>query len=207
MFNLVYIITFGGFIGLSNFLPTFFYNSFGVTKIQAGQLTVLAAFMGSATRILGGYVADAWADHDAFGGVSGRDRRVHGADEPPAAARDDVALHRLFRRPWSRQRRAVSACPASLAVFHRRRRIDDRRDRGARRCDSAECDGPLKQYTGSFATGFVIYAVLAAIILAVLMVAQRDWVGKWVGKGGKALGSEPVAPDAEISEPGIVAAA
>src|SRR6201999_157671 len=34
IFSFIYIVTFGGFIGLSNFLPTFFYDTFGVTKIQ-----------------------------------------------------------------------------------------------------------------------------------------------------------------------------
>src|SRR6195952_4845119 len=38
MFNAIYIITFGGFVGLSAFLPTFFYEQFAVTKVQAGQL-------------------------------------------------------------------------------------------------------------------------------------------------------------------------
>ncbi len=57
-FSLIYIITFGGFIGLSNFLPTFFYEQFSVTKIEAGRLTMLAALMGSGIRIVGGYFAD-----------------------------------------------------------------------------------------------------------------------------------------------------
>ena len=57
-FNLIYIITFGGFIGLSNFLPTFFYEQFAVTKIEAGRLTMLAALMGSGIRVVGGYFAD-----------------------------------------------------------------------------------------------------------------------------------------------------
>ena len=64
VFNLIYIITFGGFIGLSSFLPTYFHDQFGVTKIEAGQLTMLAAFMGSGVRILGGYVSD------RFGGIT-----------------------------------------------------------------------------------------------------------------------------------------
>ncbi len=42
-FSLIYVITFGGFIGLSNFLPTFFYEQFAVTKVEAGRLTMLAA--------------------------------------------------------------------------------------------------------------------------------------------------------------------
>ena len=44
-FSLIYAVTFGGFIGLATFLPTYYYDQFGVSKVQAGQLTMLAAFM------------------------------------------------------------------------------------------------------------------------------------------------------------------
>ena len=33
-FNLIYIITFGGFLGLATFLPSFFYSQFHVTKFR-----------------------------------------------------------------------------------------------------------------------------------------------------------------------------
>ena len=52
------MVTFGGFIGLSSFLPNYFYDQFKVTKVEAGQLTMLATLMGSAVRIVGGYVSD-----------------------------------------------------------------------------------------------------------------------------------------------------
>ena len=32
-FSLIYVITFGGFIGLASFLPTYFHDQFGVTKV------------------------------------------------------------------------------------------------------------------------------------------------------------------------------
>ena len=44
-FSLTYAVTFGGFIGLATFLPTYYYDQFSVSKVQAGQLTMLAAFM------------------------------------------------------------------------------------------------------------------------------------------------------------------
>ena len=53
MFSFMYIVTFGGFIGLASFLPTYFYDQFKVTKIEAGQLTMLATLMGSAVRVVG----------------------------------------------------------------------------------------------------------------------------------------------------------
>ena len=59
-FSLIYVVTFGGFIGLASFLPTYFYDQFGVTKVEAGQLTMLAAFMGAAVRVVGGWISDRW---------------------------------------------------------------------------------------------------------------------------------------------------
>jgi NNP family nitrate/nitrite transporter-like MFS transporter len=47
--------------------------------------------------------------------------------------------------------------------------------------------GLSKTYTGSFAVGFVLYSILAALVLITLQFAQRKWVGRWVGKGGKPL--------------------
>ena len=59
-FSLIYAVTFGGFIGLITFLPTYYHDQFGVDKVQAGQLTMLAAFMGAAVRVFGGWISDRW---------------------------------------------------------------------------------------------------------------------------------------------------
>ena len=52
------MIRFGGFIGFASFLQTYFYDQFKVTKVEAGQLTVLATLMGSAVRVVGDCVSD-----------------------------------------------------------------------------------------------------------------------------------------------------
>src|SRR6202048_5027244 len=57
-FNLIYIIAYGGFLGLATFLPSFCYSQFHVTKVQAGSLTVLATLTGSVTRVFGGLFSD-----------------------------------------------------------------------------------------------------------------------------------------------------
>jgi NNP family nitrate/nitrite transporter-like MFS transporter len=59
-FSLIYAVSFGGFIGLATFLPSYYYDQFGVSKVQAGQLSMLAAFMGAALRIFGGWISDRW---------------------------------------------------------------------------------------------------------------------------------------------------
>ncbi|HEY6333907.1 MAG TPA: MFS transporter [Blastocatellia bacterium] len=57
-FCLFYCVTFGGYVGLSGFLPIFFRDQYGVTPETAGYLTGLAALVGSGVRPLGGYLAD-----------------------------------------------------------------------------------------------------------------------------------------------------
>jgi NNP family nitrate/nitrite transporter-like MFS transporter len=57
-FCLFYSVTFGGYVGLSSFLPLYFRDQYQVTPIMAGYLTALAAISGSVVRPLGGYLAD-----------------------------------------------------------------------------------------------------------------------------------------------------
>lgn len=57
-FCLFYSVTFGGFVGLGTFLPTFFNVQYHLNAIDAGSLTALATFVGSTLRPLGGYLSD-----------------------------------------------------------------------------------------------------------------------------------------------------
>jgi MFS transporter, NNP family, nitrate/nitrite transporter len=57
-FCVLYCVTFGGYVGLGSFLPLFLRDHYGLTPVNAGLLTALAAFVGSGIRPLGGYVAD-----------------------------------------------------------------------------------------------------------------------------------------------------
>jgi len=55
---LFYAITFGGYVGLSSFLPLFFRDAYGVTPIHAGYMTAGLACAGSFARPIGGIIAD-----------------------------------------------------------------------------------------------------------------------------------------------------
>lgn len=57
-FCLFYAVTFGGYVGLSSFLPLFLRDRYGVTIATAGMLTAGAAFVGSGIRPFGGWLAD-----------------------------------------------------------------------------------------------------------------------------------------------------
>ena len=199
VFNLVYVITFGGFIGLSTFLPSFFYAQFHVTKVQAGQLTTLAAIMGSALRVVGGYLAD------KVGGLVTLSvvflvviAALFATSTQPsllltillfmlcfsALGAGNGALFQLVPLRW----------PVTTAVAGSM--IGEVGALGGAILPNAM--GLSKSYTGSFAAGFVVYATLAVCVLILLLVVQKKWIGTWIGKGGRskaslALGQEAVS--------------
>jgi len=53
-----YAISFGGFVGLSSFLPIYFHDQFGLAPIKAGYFTAACVFAGSFARPFGGALAD-----------------------------------------------------------------------------------------------------------------------------------------------------
>jgi NNP family nitrate/nitrite transporter-like MFS transporter len=57
-FCLFYSVTFGGYVGLSSFLPLYLRDQHAVTPAMAGLLTAIAAFVGSLSRPIGGWMAD-----------------------------------------------------------------------------------------------------------------------------------------------------
>lgn len=195
VFNLVYIITFGGFIGLSNFLPTYFYDQFGVTKVEAGQLTMLAALMGSGIRIVGGAVSD------RFGGISTLTFifgivivgvLITGAQSSVIAATllfmvcfaalgaGNGALFQLVPLRWPTTTAVAGSMIGEIGAL------------GGGFIPNAM--GQSKQHTGSYFGGFVAFAALAVVAFVVLRVAQRRWTRTWVGAGGRARVATSEAP-------------
>lgn len=194
-FSLIYIITFGGFIGLSNFLPTFFYEQFSVTKVEAGRLTMLAAFMGSGIRIVGGYFAD------RLGGIAVLSvvlLAAIGAFLALTATPSLAATTILFMLCFA----ALGAGNGALFQLVPLRYPTNTAVSGSMIGEIGALGGAIlpnvmgfsKQYTGAFATGFIVYAVFAAVVLGCLMLWQRKWVGTWVGPRGKVL--DPAMPAA-----------
>lgn len=187
-FNAIYIITFGGFIGLANFLPTFFHDQFGVTKVEAGQLTMLAAIMGSGIRIVGGYVSDRW------GGINSLTLvfiaiivLMFAQATSPALVTTTIlfmlcfaalgmgngSLFQLVPLRWPTTTAVAGSMIGEIGAL------------GGGFVPNAM--GLSKQWTGSFAYGFIAFAAFAGIVFIILRVAQRRWTTSWVGKGGKAL--------------------
>lgn len=54
----IYFTTFGGFVALTAWLPTYWTSAFGVTVLMAGVLTAMYSLLASCVRIAGGVMAD-----------------------------------------------------------------------------------------------------------------------------------------------------
>lgn len=192
-FSLIYIVTFGGFIGLSSFLPTYFYDQFQVTKIQAGQLTMLATLMGSAVRVVGGYISDRIGGVNTLSGVlllvalclvacglAGQSVAVTTLLFMlcfAALGAGNGALFQLVPLRWPLATAVAGSMIGEVGAL------------GGGFIPNAM--GLSKQHAGSYLWGFVAFALLALAMLVMLRVVQIRWTRTWAEQGGRARGAGP----------------
>jgi NNP family nitrate/nitrite transporter-like MFS transporter len=199
-FSLIYIVTFGGFIGLASFLPTYFYDQFKVSKVEAGQLTMLATLMGSAVRVVGGALSDRIGGVHTLSGVlllSALSLVACGFAGGSLVGHHAV-LHAVLRGLRGRQRRAVPAGAAALAAEHRGGRLDDRRGRCTGRRLHPQRHGPEHAAQRQLPLGLPgLRAAGAGHAGRCCALVQIRWTRTWAEKGGRAR----VAPAQADEEP------
>lgn len=195
-FSLIYVVTFGGFIGLASFLPTYFYDQFKVTKVEAGQLTMLATLMGSAVRVVGGWISDRVGGVNTLSGVLvavAATLTLCGMSSGSLAASTllfmlcfaglgagNGALFQLVPLRWPLTTAVAGSMIGEVGAL------------GGGFIPNAM--GLSKQYSGSYLWGFVSFAALALLMLVMLRVVQIRWTRTWAEKGGRAR-PVAVAPD------------
>jgi NNP family nitrate/nitrite transporter-like MFS transporter len=54
----LYSLTFGGFVGLASFLPTYFHEQYAISRVAAGDVTTVVVVSGSLLRRVGGWLSD-----------------------------------------------------------------------------------------------------------------------------------------------------
>ena len=196
-FSLLYVVTFGGFIGLASFLPTYFYDQFKVTKVEAGQLTMLATLMGSAVRVVGGWISDRVGGVNTLSGVLvavAATLTLCGMSSGSLAASTllfmlcfaafgagNGALFQLVPLRWPLTTAVAGSMIGEIGAL------------GGGFIPNAM--GQSLQHSGSYLWGFVAIALLALAMLFMLRVVQIRWTRTWAEKGGRARASAP--PPAE----------
>jgi MFS transporter, NNP family, nitrate/nitrite transporter len=182
-FCLFYSVTFGGYVGLSSFMPILLRDQYRLSAVTAGYLTALAALAGSGLRPLGGYVAD------RIGGVRllsvlflGIAAMYGAASRIPSLAPmiavlvtamvclglGNGAVFQLVPQCFRRQigiATGVVGAVGGLGGFMLPTML-----------------GQFKQHTGSFAAGFIVLgsiAALALVLLRWLMATNVNWKRSW----------------------------
>lgn len=192
VFNLLYWVTFGGFVGFSMFVPTFMADQYGVPKVQAGQFMILVGFTASAVRVVGGWFADRFGGINALSGIYLiiAAAALVGSTLPTSIPMMFVILFFM----------AAGMGAGNGSVFQ----LIPLRFPHAKAITSGVVGefgalggafipmvmGWSKTTTGTYSLGFVIYGITALIALGVLILIQRKWTTSWVGKGGKAKTSD-----------------
>jgi NNP family nitrate/nitrite transporter-like MFS transporter len=187
LFSLFYAVTFGGFVGLASFLSIFLRDQYGLSRVQAGDLTTLCVVAGSFLRPAGGLLAD------KLGGIrmlmclyaSIAALMCILAALPPIS----LAVGLFF---------LVMAClgMGNGSVFQLvPQRFGTRVGVATGILGAAgglggfllpTLLGGLKQSSGTYGTGLLVFAGVAMAALVFLYLAQRNWIGVWIAKHGRA---------------------
>ena len=182
--GLMYSVTFGGFVGLSTFLPIFFHDQYGLDKVSAGNFAALCVFAGSFVRPVGGYLAD------KLGGI----RMLFvlyvliallaiAVSGLPALGVVTVLIFLLmttlgsgngsvFQIVPQRFPKEVGVVTGIVGALG-----------GVGGFLLPNLLGSMKSLTGSFGSGFLIYAVAAALCILLISSVRKGWLATWAGAG------------------------
>ncbi|MFC3883490.1 nitrate/nitrite transporter [Bacillus songklensis] len=182
-FCLLYSVTFGGFVGLSSFLSIFFVDQYDLSKVTAGDFVTLCVAAGSFFRPVGGFIAD------KIGGVRlltflfiGVALSMFGVSQLPSLTivttllfigmlclgMGNGAVFQLVPRRFQQEIGMITGIVGAAG--------------GVGGFFVPNILGTLKQITGTYATGFIVYAVIGIAALFVLMIAQISWRKTWSSK-------------------------
>ena len=179
-FNLFYMITFGGFVGLASFLAIFFHDQYGLSRVMAGNLTALCVFAGSFLRPVGGLLAD------RLGGIKSilvlywvvAGLMFFVGQLPPlevatfslllgmgVLGMGNGAVFQLVPQRFQKEIGVVTGIVGAAG--------------GLGGFFLPSLLGLLKDLTGSYGTGFLIFSSAAFSCVGVLTYVQRDWRQQW----------------------------
>jgi len=180
-----YSVTFGGFVGLAASLTIYFTDRFGLSTVTAGYCTAGCVFAGSLVRPMGGALAD------AIGGV----KTLSGVFLVAAVALAGVSAAPTVASALLLFVVAMLALGAGNgAVFQ----LVPQRFAGEIGVMTglvgmaggvggfylASSLGFARQFTGSFQSGFLVFAGLALLALAGLSLVKQQWRSRWSAASG-----------------------
>lgn len=180
-FCILYSVTFGGFVGFTSFLSIFFVDEYGLTRIRAGEFVTLCVIAGSFFRPVGGFIAD------KIGGVKllmflfiGLTLCMFGISFLYSFSTVMIllfigmlflgmgngAVFQLVPQRFSKEIGFITGIVGAAG--------------GVGGFLVPNILGTLKQITGTYATGFLVFSVIGIVTLLILVLAQLSWRKTWV---------------------------
>ncbi len=189
VFNFMYMVTFGGYIGLTSFLPTLFHDQYSIPKESIGQYTAVIIVAASILRIMGGWLAD------VLGGI--RMLKIMFT----MIVTLTLAAATIPANPWIMVVILVLCFSAmgagNGAVFQLvpLRFKTTTAVAGSLIGEIGALAGGMlpnamgmgKEYYGSFSPGFLSGTALTLFVIVALLIVTKQWTTTWVGKDGRAL--------------------
>jgi len=187
LFCILYSVTFGGFVGMSNYLTIFFNAQYDLSAVRAADFTTLCVIAGSFFRPVGGFLSD------RIGGVRMLALLYGGAcvmfasvsSLPPLAmvivllfvgmmclGAGNGAVFQLVPQRFGNEIGIVTGIVGAAG--------------GLGGYALPLILGSLYQSTGSYTPGFLIIGGIALACLVMLLVVQNSWKRTWSGQGGTA---------------------
>ncbi|WP_391559534.1 nitrate/nitrite transporter [Robertmurraya sp.] len=182
-FCLLYSVTFGGFVGLSSFLSIFFVDQYDLSRVRAGDFVTLCVAAGSFFRPVGGFIAD------KIGGVRlltflfiGVALTMLGVSQLPSITLVTLLLFvgmmclgmgngAVFQLVPQRFQEEIGMVTGIVGAAG-----------GVGGFFIPNILGTLREITGTYATGFLVYAGIGVLALLVLIIAQMSWKKTWAPK-------------------------
>ncbi len=204
-FCLFYSVTFGGFVGLASFLNSFFVSQYQLEKQYAGIFTTACVIAGSFLRPVGGFLAD------RFGGIRMLTAlyvfaglmMLAVASLPPLApgsillflgmgvlGMGNGAVFQLVPQRFPKEIGVLTGIVGAAG--------------GIGGFLLPNLLGGLKQWTGTFAGGFLIFAAAGFGCAALLTLVSHAWEGTFVSRGG--LATTPALQATALSQQAITLA-
>jgi NNP family nitrate/nitrite transporter-like MFS transporter len=186
LFCIFYMVTFGGFSGMANYLTIFFNTQYKLNAVTAADFATICIIAGSFFRPVGGWLSD------KLGGIrmlmvlyAVIGLMLAGVSTLPTLWLTTAMLFlgmmcmgmgngAVFQLVPQRFREEVGIITGIVGAAG-----------GLGGYFLPKILGNLKQSTGSFTPGFLILSAIALICIVIIAIAQREWKRKWIGAGGK----------------------
>ncbi len=181
VFCAFYCVTFGGFVGLANYLTIFFNAQYGLSAVHAADIATICVIAGSFFRPVGGYLAD------KIGGTRMLMYLYGGAGAmlicvsflPPLAVvvsllfvgmmclgAGNGSVFQLVPQRFSNEIGLVTGIVGAAG--------------GLGGYALPLILGNLYKSTGSYTPGFIVLGLIAFCALGLLAIMQNKWRGSWL---------------------------